>query len=71
MPATSTTTSAPRLLLACLGFAAVVVFSGFDNPFLLVGIPGLGFFLPRFFLKRMIQGPPDSASALACPTLLT
>lgn len=43
-----------RLLFAFLGFAAVVLLSGFDNPFLLAGIPGLGFFLPRFFLKRMI-----------------
>lgn len=44
-----------RLLFAFLGFAAVVLFSGFDSPFLLVGVPGLGFFLPRFFLKRMIK----------------
>src|SRR5580704_6419282 len=43
-----------RLLLAAAGFAAVALFSGFDNLFLLAGIPGLGFFLPRFFLKRMI-----------------
>src|SRR5947209_4676790 len=43
-----------RLLFAFLGFAVVVLFSGFDNLFLLAGIPGLGFFLPRFFLKRMI-----------------
>jgi tight adherence protein C len=46
---------ASRVLLAVLGFAAVVVFSGFDNPFLLAGIPGLGFFIPRFMLKRMIR----------------
>ncbi len=44
-----------RLLMAGIGFAAVAVFSGFDNLFLLVGIPGLGFFLPRFLLKRMIK----------------
>ena len=44
-----------RVLFAFLGFAAVVLFSGFDNLFLMVGIPGLGFFLPRFFLKRMIK----------------
>jgi tight adherence protein C len=44
-----------RLLLAFLGFAGVVLFSGFDNLFLLAGIPGLGFFIPRFFLKRMIR----------------
>src|SRR3982074_1300533 len=44
-----------RLLLAFLGFAGVVLFSGFDNLFLLAGIPGLGFFIPRFLLKRMIK----------------
>jgi tight adherence protein C len=44
-----------RLLIAFLGFAAVVLLSGFDSLFLLVGIPGFGFFLPRFFLKRMIK----------------
>jgi len=44
-----------RLLMAGIGFAAVALFSGFDNLFLLAGIPGLGFFLPRFLLKRMIK----------------
>jgi tight adherence protein C len=44
-----------RLLFALLGFALAVLFSGFNSLFLLVGIPGLGFFLPRFFLKRMIK----------------
>ena len=44
-----------RLLLAALGFAGVAVFAGFDNLFLLAGIPGLGFFIPRFWLKRMIR----------------
>jgi len=44
-----------RMLLAFLGFAGVVVFSGFDNLFLIAGIPGLGFFIPRFLLKRMIR----------------
>src|SRR5579863_613609 len=44
-----------RVLLAVAGFASVVLFSGFDNPFLLAGVPGLGFFLPRFILKRMIK----------------
>ena len=44
-----------RLLMAAIGFAGVVLFSGFDNIFLLAGIPGLGFFLPRFILKRMIK----------------
>jgi tight adherence protein C len=44
-----------RVLMAAIGFAGVVLFSGFDNVFLLAGIPGLGFFLPRFILKRMIR----------------
>jgi tight adherence protein C len=44
-----------RVLMAAIGFAGVALFSGFDNVFLLVGIPGLGFFLPRFLLKRMIR----------------
>jgi tight adherence protein C len=44
-----------RILMAAAGFAAVALFSGFDNVFLLAGIPGLGFFLPRFLLKRMIR----------------
>ena len=44
-----------RVLLAAVGFAAVAVVSGFDNLFLIAGIPGLGFFIPRFALKRMIK----------------
>jgi tight adherence protein C len=44
-----------RVLMAAIGFVGVILFSGFDNPFLLAGIPGLGFFLPRFILKRMIR----------------
>src|SRR3979490_1242016 len=44
-----------RLLLAFVGFAGVVLFSGFDNLFMLAGIPGLGFFIPRFLLKRRIR----------------
>src|SRR5579863_5971461 len=44
-----------RLVMAAAGFGAVALFSGFDNVFLLAGIPGLGFFLPRFILKRMIK----------------
>ncbi len=46
---------AARLLLAFLGFAGVVLFSGFDSLSLLVCVPALGFFIPRFFLKRMIK----------------
>ncbi len=41
--------------MAAVGFVAVALLSGFDNLFLLVGVPGLGFFLPRFILKRMIK----------------
>jgi tight adherence protein C len=44
-----------RLLLALVGFAGVALFAGFDNIMLLAGIPGLGFFIPRFVLKRMIK----------------
>ena len=44
-----------RLLLAALGLAGVVLFAGVDNLFLLAGVPGLGFFIPRFLLKRMIK----------------
>jgi tight adherence protein C len=44
-----------RLLLAAIGFAAVVLFAGFDNPALVVCVPAFGLFLPRFFLKRMIK----------------
>src|SRR3954468_4732151 len=44
-----------RPLLAALGFVGVVVFTRFNNLFLMAGIGGLGFFLPRFILKRMIK----------------
>jgi tight adherence protein C len=44
-----------RLMLAFLGLAGVVAFSGFDSLPLLVCVPALGFFIPRFFLKRMIK----------------
>ena len=44
-----------RLLLGFLGFAGVVAFSGFNSLPLLVCVPAFGFFLPRFFLKRMIK----------------
>jgi tight adherence protein C len=44
-----------RLALAALGLAGVVAFSGFNSLALLVCIPAFGFFLPRFFLKRMIK----------------
>jgi len=44
-----------RLMLAGLGFAGVVAVSGFSSLSLLVCVPALGFFIPRFFLKRMIK----------------
>ena len=44
-----------RVLGAAVGFAAVALLAGFDNPMLIVGIPALGFILPRFILKRMIK----------------
>lgn len=44
-----------RLLLAALGLIGVVAFSGFNSTALLVCVPALGFFIPRFFLKRMIK----------------
>lgn len=44
-----------RVLMAVIGVAGVVLFSGLANPFLIIGFGGLGFFLPRFILKRMIR----------------
>jgi tight adherence protein C len=44
-----------RIMLALVGFAGVVLFSGFDSFPLLVCVPAFGFFLPRFILKRMIK----------------
>ncbi len=44
-----------RLLLATVGLAGVVIFAGVSSPPLLVCVPALGFFIPRFFLKRMIS----------------
>ena len=44
-----------RVFGALLGLVSVVVASGFDSPYLLVGMPALGFLLPRFVLKRMIR----------------
>jgi tight adherence protein C len=44
-----------RILGAVVGFLLVAVLAGFDNPMLIVGVPALGFILPRFFLKRMIK----------------
>jgi tight adherence protein C len=44
-----------RVLAAAVGFAIVALVAGFDNPMLVVGVPALGFILPRFILKRMIK----------------
>jgi len=44
-----------RLMLAFLGLAGVILFSGVDSVPLLVCVPAFGFFIPRFFLKRMIK----------------
>ena len=44
-----------RLALAAVGFLVVVALSGFNNMPLMVCVPAFGFFLPRFFLKRMIK----------------
>ena len=44
-----------RVVLAFLGLAGVVLFSGFNSLFMLAGGTGLGFFIPRFALKRMIK----------------
>jgi tight adherence protein C len=44
-----------RVALAFLGLGAVVLFSGFSSPFMIAGVTGLGFFIPRFALKRMIK----------------
>lgn len=44
-----------RVLFAALAFGGVIVFAGVDSPLLLVGVPALGFFLPRFLLKRAMR----------------
>ena len=44
-----------RLLLAFLGLSGVIAFSGVSSMALLVCVPALGFFIPRFILKRMIK----------------
>ncbi len=44
-----------RVLFAALGFLSVFVFTGFNSPLLLVGVTALGFFVPRFLLKKKLQ----------------
>jgi tight adherence protein C len=58
-----------RMLMAGVGFVAVLVFTGLDNMPLLAGITGLGFLLPRFILKRMIRQRQDRIR-LALPDAL-
>jgi len=44
-----------RVLFAALGATLAFLISGFDSPFLFAGLFGLGFFLPRFLLKRQMK----------------
>jgi len=44
-----------RVAGAVVAFALVALAGGLNNPMLLVGVPALGFILPRFILKRMIR----------------
>jgi len=44
-----------RVLLGLLGIIAVIAASGLNSPLLMVGVGGVGFFLPRFWLKRKIK----------------
>ena len=44
-----------RALAALFGLVLVIAATGGRSPFLLIGVTGLGFFLPRFFLKRLIR----------------
>src|SRR6202167_6247289 len=43
-----------RVLCAAVAFISVFLFTGFNSPFLLVGLTAFGFFLPRFILKRKL-----------------
>jgi len=44
-----------RVLFAVIGFLSVALISGLKSPPLLLGVTALGFFIPRFFLKRKIS----------------
>jgi tight adherence protein C len=44
-----------RVLFALLGMVSVVAVEGTLDPLMMIGVGGLGFFLPRFILKRMIR----------------
>jgi tight adherence protein C len=44
-----------RMASALFALALVILGTGLNSPLLMVGVGGLGFFLPRFVLKRMIR----------------
>jgi tight adherence protein C len=44
-----------RVFMGLLGFVVAAAISGFNSLILLVSVAALGFFLPRFILKRMIR----------------
>jgi tight adherence protein C len=44
-----------RVLFAGLGFAGVVLLTGMSSPYLLVGMPAFGYFVPRFLLKKRVK----------------
>jgi len=44
-----------RVFMALIGFGIVILTSRLNSPLLLVGVTGLGFFIPRFLLKRKIK----------------
>jgi tight adherence protein C len=46
---------AARVIMAAVGFVIGLVVAGFDNIYMVAGLAGFGFFLPRFALKRMIR----------------
>jgi len=43
-----------RVLCAAVAFIGVFLFTGFSSPLLLIGLTALGFFLPRFILKKKL-----------------
>ncbi|MGB8980011.1 MAG: type II secretion system F family protein [Terriglobales bacterium] len=44
-----------RVFCAAVGFLVAFSISGFSSPFLLAGLFGFGFFIPRFLLKRQMK----------------
>ena len=43
-----------RVLFAVLGLLTAFLISGFNSPWLMAGLMGFGFFIPRFLLKRKL-----------------